>query len=169
MSSILSPFLSSNDSSTENQHILEYTYNANLTILGNIWRRWWDLCLNEWKHTVQTQPSRWKKSARSWKNCKRMHAPKKFIESTRKKMLLPKNKDKNYMEVVLEDRQVLRWRKPRIVLPYKHGDYERIWRILDPYDIQVYFKPRVTNNSHLIISCPKDPSRFNTKVELYIL
>ena len=34
--------------------------------------------------------------------------PKKFIGSTRKKMLLSKNKDRNYMEVVLEDGQVLR-------------------------------------------------------------
>ena len=34
--------------------------------------------------------------------------PKKFIKRTRKKILMPKNMDRNYMEVVLEDRQVLR-------------------------------------------------------------
>ena len=34
--------------------------------------------------------------------------PRKFIERTRKKMLMPKNKDRNYMEVVLEHGQVLR-------------------------------------------------------------
>ena len=62
--------------------------------------------------------------------------PKKFIERTRKKMLMPKNKDRNYMEVVLEDGQVLHRRKPRIVIPYKHRDSKRIRRILDPYDIQ---------------------------------
>ena len=44
--------------------------------------------------------------------------PKKFIKITRKKMLLPKNKERNYMEVVLEDGQVLHQRKPRIVIPY---------------------------------------------------
>ena len=33
--------------------------------------------------------------------------PEKFNESTRRKMLLPKNKEKNYMKVVLEDGQVL--------------------------------------------------------------
>ena len=59
--------------------------------------------MDDWKHTVQTQHSRWKKSARSWKNCKRLGTPKKFIKSTRRKMLLPKDKDKNDIEVVLED------------------------------------------------------------------
>ena len=50
--------------------------------------------------------------------------PKKFIESIRKKMLLPKYKDRNYTEVVLEDGQVLQRRKSGIVIPYKHGDSE---------------------------------------------
>ena len=67
---------------------------------------------------------------------------KKSIESTRKKMLLSKNKDRNYMEFVLEDRQVLGWWKPRIVIPYKHGDSDGeskwIWRILDPYNIKYF-------------------------------
>ena len=75
--------------------------------------------------------------------------PKKFIQITRKKMLMLKNKDRNYMEVVLDDRQVLHRRKPWIFITYKHGDSKRIRRILDPYYIQVYFKPRVTNKNHL--------------------
>ena len=58
--------------------------------------------------------------------------PKKFIESTRKKMLLPKNKDRNSKEVVLEDGQVLCWMKPIIIVAYKHGDSEQIQMILDP-------------------------------------
>ena len=51
--------------------------------------------------------------------------------------------------------QVLRWRKPRIVIPYKHGDSKWIRRVLDPYDIQVFIKPRVTSKNCL--SCLKDP------------
>ena len=41
---------------------------------------------------------------------------------------------------------------------HKHGVSERIRRILDPYDIQLTFKPRVTNKHHL--SHPKDPIPF---------
>ena len=63
-------------------------------------------------------------------------------------MLLPKNKDRYCMEVVLEDGLVLN-RKKRTELPYKHEDSERIQRILDPYNVQVSFKPRVTNKNSL--------------------
>ena len=55
--------------------------------------------------------------------------------------------------------QVLHQRKPRIVIRYKHGDSEWIRRILDPYNIQVSFKPiRVTNKNRL--SHLKDPIPF---------
>ena len=81
--------------------------------------------------------------------------PKRFIERARKKMLLTKNKGRNYMEVLLEDQQVLCQSKARTVMPYKHGDSKRIRRILDPFGIQVSFKPKVANKNHL--SCLKVP------------
>ena len=50
---------------------------------------------------------------------------KEFIMCARK-MLRPRNKEKNYMDVVLDDGQVVKWKKPTITIPYKHGDSELI-------------------------------------------
>ena len=51
------------------------------------------------------------------------------------------------MDVVLEDGQVVKWKKPKITIPYKHGESERVGRISDPYNIQVSSKPNVTTGT----------------------
>ena len=94
-----------------------------------------------------TRNTLFKNSPQVWKRVqyhgrtagKRMVAPRKSLKTQERIYWNQRLKDKNYMEVVLEDGQVLRRRKPRIVMPYMHGDSERIWRTLDLHVIQVFF------------------------------
>ena len=91
---------------TRNQHILADLYTTTPTIPGKL-----EVVVRSLFERLETHGSN--TSLMMEEECKIMEElqanwyPKNFVENARKQMLLPKNKDRNYMEVVLEDGQVL--------------------------------------------------------------